>query len=61
MTYLVEMNEWGCGLYSGAGNLLTFVPFCDKNTGVRVFFQKIPYQKLWHNCSLFVKTYFDPN
>ena len=19
------------------------------------------YQKIWHNCSLFVKTYFDPN
>ena len=30
------MNEWGCGLYGGAGNLLTFVSFCDKNTGVRV-------------------------
>ena len=26
------MNEWGCGLYGGAGNLLTFVSFCDKNT-----------------------------
>ena len=34
--YVVEMNEWGCGLYGGAGNLLTFVSFCDKNTGVRV-------------------------
>ena len=34
--YVVEMNEWGCGLYSGAGNLLTFVSFCDKNTGVQV-------------------------
>ena len=36
MIYVVEMNEWGCRLYSGAGNLLTFVSFCDKNTGVRV-------------------------
>ena len=26
----------GCGLYGSAGNLLTFVSFCDKNTGVRV-------------------------
>ena len=34
--YVVEMNELGCGLYSGAGNLLTFVSFCDKNTGVLV-------------------------
>ena len=30
------MNEWGCGLYTGVGNLLTFVSFCDKNTRVRV-------------------------
>ena len=36
MIYVVEMNEWGCGLYGGAGNLLTFVSFCDKNTGVWV-------------------------
>ena len=34
--YKVEMNEWGCGLYVGAGNLLTFVSFYDKNTGVQV-------------------------
>ena len=34
--YMVEMNEWGCGLYGSAGNLLTFVSFRDKNTGVRV-------------------------
>ena len=34
--YVVEMNEWGCGLYGGVGNLLTFVSFCDKNTGVQV-------------------------
>ena len=34
--YVVEMNEWGCGLYSGAGNVLTFVSFCDKNTATRV-------------------------
>ena len=34
--YVVEMNEWGCRLYGGAGNLLTFVSFCDKNMGVRV-------------------------
>ena len=33
---MVEMNEWGCGLYSGTGNLLTFVSFWDKNTGVQV-------------------------
>ena len=33
---MVEMNEWGCGLYSGAGNLLTFVSFCDKNMGVQI-------------------------
>ena len=26
----------GGGLYGGAGNLLTFVSFCNKNTGVRV-------------------------
>ena len=31
--YVVEMSEWGCGFYGGAGNLLTFVSFCDKNTG----------------------------
>ena len=36
MIYVVEMNEWGYGLYGGAGDLLTFVSFCDKNTGVRV-------------------------
>ena len=34
--YVVEMNEWECGLYTGAGNRLTFAYFCDKNTGVRV-------------------------
>ena len=36
--YVVEMNEWGCGLYmyGGADNLLTFVSFCDKNTGLWV-------------------------
>ena len=33
---MVEMNEWGCGLYGSVGNLLTFVSFCDKNMGVRV-------------------------
>ena len=33
---MVEMNEWGCGLYGSVGNLLTFVSFCNKNTGVRV-------------------------
>ena len=33
-TYVVEMNEWGYGLYSSAGNLLNFVSCCDKNTGV---------------------------
>ena len=33
MIYVVEMNEWGCRLYGGVGNLLTFVSFCDKNTG----------------------------
>ena len=33
---MVEVNEWGCGLYGGAGNLLTFVSFCDKNTRVQV-------------------------
>ena len=26
----------GCGLYGSAGNVLTFVSFCDKKTGVRV-------------------------
>ena len=36
MIYVVEMNEWGCGLYGSAGNLLTFVSFCDKNMGVWV-------------------------
>ena len=36
MIYIVEMNGWGCRLYGGVGNLLTFVSFCDKNTGVRV-------------------------
>ena len=36
LIYVVEMNEWVCGLYGGAGNLLTFVSFCDKNTQVRV-------------------------
>ena len=34
--YVVKMNEWGCRLYSGAGNLLIFVSFSDKNTGMRV-------------------------
>ena len=34
--YVVEINKWGCRLYSDAGNLLTFVSFCDKNTGVQV-------------------------
>ena len=36
MVYMVEMNKWGCKLYSGVGNLLTFVSFCDKHTGVQV-------------------------
>ena len=36
MIYVVEKNEWGYGLYGGAGNLLTFVSFCDKNMGVQV-------------------------
>ena len=36
MIYMIEMNEWGCGLYGSVGNLLTFVSFCDKNTGVQV-------------------------
>ena len=38
MIDVIEMNECGCGLYNsvGTGNLLTFVSFCDKNTGVRV-------------------------
>ena len=36
MICMVQMNEWGCGLYGGAGNLLTFVSFCDKNIGVWV-------------------------
>ena len=36
--HVVEMNEWGCRLYSSAGNLLTFVSFCDKNTGVQVIY-----------------------
>ena len=34
--YVVEMDEWGCRLYGSAGNLLTFVSFCDKNKGVWV-------------------------
>ena len=33
---MVEMNEWGCGLYGSADNLITYVSFCDKNTGVQV-------------------------
>ena len=33
---MVEINEWGYGLYGSVGNLLTFVSFCDKNTEVRV-------------------------
>ena len=36
MIYVVEMNEWGCELYGGVGNLLTFVSFCDKNKGVQI-------------------------
>ena len=40
-TYVVEMNEWCCGLHGGEGNLLAFVSFCDKNTGVRVIVRKI--------------------
>ena len=31
---VVQMNEWGCKLYGGVGNLLTFVSSCDKNMGV---------------------------
>ena len=34
MICMVEMNEWGCGLYGRAGNLLTFVSFSDKNMWV---------------------------
>ena len=30
------MNEWGCRLDGGVGNLLTFVSLCDKNAGVGV-------------------------
>ena len=33
---MVEMNEWGCELYGGASNLLTFVSFYDKNMGMSV-------------------------
>ena len=37
---MVEMNEWGCGLHGGAGNLLTFVSFSEKK-GVRAILWKI--------------------
>ena len=36
--YVVEMNEWESELYDDVGYLLTFVSFCDKNTGVRVIY-----------------------
>ena len=36
MIYVVKMNEWECGLYGSEGNLLAFVSFCDKYTGVQV-------------------------
>ena len=36
--YVVEMNEWESELYGGVGYLLTFVSFCDKNTGVWVIY-----------------------
>ena len=35
MIYVVEMNEWGCGLYGGAGNLLSLFSSCNKNTRVQ--------------------------
>ena len=42
--YVVEMNEWGCWLYGGVGNLLTFVSFCDKSMGVLFIYGiKVPY------------------
>ena len=33
---MAELNERGCGFYSGVGNLLTFVSFYDTNMGVQV-------------------------
>ena len=34
--YMVEMNEYGYGLYGGVANLLTLVSSCDKNTEVQI-------------------------
>ena len=36
MINVVEISEWGCGLYDSVGNLLPFVSFCDKNSGLQV-------------------------
>ena len=46
MIYMVGMNAWGCGLYGSAGNLLTFVSFCDKNTGCRLSAVRVIDQKI---------------
>ena len=46
--YVVEMNEWGCGLYGGAGNLLTFVSLnCDKKWGCGFSAVHVIVWKIW--------------
>ena len=41
----VWVIQW-CGLYSGVGNLLTFVSFCDKNTEVWVICSAVIVRKI---------------
>ena len=40
------MNEWGCGLYGSAGNLLTLVSLSHKNTVVRVIWGGTSYIRM---------------
>ena len=46
MIYVVEMNEWGCGLYGGVGNQLTFASFVIKTRGCGLSVALVIVQKI---------------
>ena len=60
---MVEMNEWGCELYTGVGNLLTLFLFVTKTRGcglsaVRVIVQKIQFSVPTFNLQDLLKEVF---
>ena len=48
--------EWGCKLYGGVGNLLTFVSFCDKTWGCGLSAVRVIVRKYGTNPSRVVTT-----